>query len=641
MFESDKKSSLERLKKSLYSRNTVEEDAPRHSIHGEQVVVPESWEASETPEPLEAPPELSQRRRLAYKILFISSMAFLIVALGVAAYTLLGGGNFISVDNVDITISGPALVAGGEPLPLDVGVVNKNQTEMRLVDLIAEYPQGTKDPSDPSKDLTRVRISLGNIASQSITQKTLSSIMFGQEGDVRDIKFTAEYRTPDSNAIFYKEKIYHVTISSSPLLVSVDALDKVLGGAPFDVTITVSSNTTDTIKNLLMSLDYPFGFSVISSDPPATYSDNIWQIGDIAPGGKRVIKLHASATGQDGENKTIHVNVGIESTTNERQIATNIITQDHDLTIEKPFIGLDLTFDGQSSDLSTALGHSVHADIIWTNNSSSQITNAVITAKLSGNVLDQNSITVDDGGFYNSQDNTITWQAGRSQGLDTIAPGADGRMSFTVSSLKSSPGQSVINPQIIVSVSAQGSRVDETGASQSVNTAVTRSIKLVSNLALSSRLLFSQGSIKNTGFMPPHVGKPTTYTVIWTVTNTSNNITGARVTAVLPQYVSWTGTIDPSDADISYDQKTGSVVWNVGEVPRNADIGTGAKQVAFQVSLTPSANQVGSIPDIMSQSSISGTDVFTGAIVQNSTGSLSTRISTDLLYKPGDEIIQQ
>ncbi|HVU06430.1 MAG TPA: hypothetical protein VHE10_01410 [Candidatus Paceibacterota bacterium] len=639
MFESDKKSPLDRLKKGLYSRNVSQTEAPRHDIHAGGEAVPESWDR---PEDHSAEvPTLTSERRYAYKIVFVCSALFLFAALIIAAYTFLSGGNFVSVDNVDILVEGPATVSGGEELRLGVTVANKNQTAIQLVDLIAEYPDGTKDPADPSKDLTQTRVSMGDVDSQSVAQKSLSALLYGQEGDVKDIKFTAEYRTAGSNAIFFKEKVYHVTISSSPIVVAIDTLDKVLGGESFDMTITVSSNTASPVKDLLLSLDYPFGFSVVSSNPAAAYGDNTWRIGDLAPGSKRVITLRATASGTDGEEKAVHADVGIQSATNEREIATTIVTQDHTFIIEKPFLGVDLALDGNRADIASAAGRTVHADVLWTNNSASQITNARIVAKLSGPVLDRNSVTVSDGGYYDSLTDSVIWEAGRAGSLTTIAPGADGRVSFTVSSLLPSLGQSTSDPRITISVSAQGSRVDETGAPQSVNTAVSRAIRLVSNLSLSARAVHSQGPISNSGPVPPRVDQPTTYTVIWTVTNTSNTITGAKVTAVLPPYVTWTGTVSPADANISYDDQADTITWDVGDVPRNADVGSGAKQVAFQISLRPSANQSGMVPTLILQQAITGTDVFTSSSLKNTSPDLSTRITSDLFYKNGDETVQK
>src|SRR4051812_8738454 len=121
MFEPEKKSPLDRLQKGLYSRNVGSTEPPRHSIHGEQVRVSESWDKPEQDgsiPPEEAAP-VTPERRYAYRIIFICAALFLVATFGIAAYTFFGGGNFISADNVDIQISGPASVAGGDRLALD------------------------------------------------------------------------------------------------------------------------------------------------------------------------------------------------------------------------------------------------------------------------------------------------------------------------------------------------------------------------------------------------------------------------------------------------------------------------------------------------------------------------------------------
>ncbi len=639
MFESDKKSPLDRLKKALYSRRQTFNEPIRHDIHESQNTIPESWPGENNVEP-ERLSIISPARRRSYKLFFISALVFLGLAIIVGAYTFFGGRNFVSVDNIDILIEGPTSVAGGEPLNLGVSVLNKNATDIELVDLIVEYPPGSKDPLTSEKDIGRLRLSLGNIKSQSIAEKSLSSLMFGEEGEEKSIKFTAEYRTADSNAIFYKEKIYNVSVSSSPVLVSIDALDRVFGNQSTDISVTVASNTKAPIKNLLLSLEYPFGFSVISSNPISTYGKNVWRLGDLAPGAKKIITMKATTDGQDGEERTIHANIGIQSQSNEREIATNIISRAHTFTIERPFLGLDLTFDGNRSDLATEAGKNVRGEILWTNNSQNKITNTRIEAKLSGAVLDKNSVSVSDGGFYDSLTNTIVWEAGRVSGFDSMAPGEDGRISFSFRSTDASSGQPISNPIITVTVSGRGNRIDDSGSPHQIESGISRSVKLVSNLALSARSLRSGGPFQNTGPIPPRAEQATTYTIVWTVTNTSNIIIGARVSASLPAYMTWTGKISPENTDISYNPTGGIITWQVGEVPRNADIGSGAKQVAFQISLQPSIIQVGEAPQILSEAKIVGVDVFTGATLQNSAPTLSTRTTTDLLWKPGNEIVQ-
>jgi len=68
----------------------------------------------------------------------------------------------------------------------------------------------------------------------------------------------------------------------------------------------------------------------------------------------------------------------------------------------------------------------------------------------------------------------------------------------------------------------------------------------------------------NTGPVPPKVEQPTTYTVVWTVDNTSSAVGNAKVTATLPPHVKWLNETSPSGESVSYDQNSGLVTWEIG-----------------------------------------------------------------------------
>jgi hypothetical protein len=407
-----------------------------------------------------------------------------------------------------------------------------------------------------------------------------------------------------------------------------------LANQPTDVSVTVSSNSASPIRDLLLSLDYPFGFKITPGELKPAFGDNVWRIGDLAPGAKRTVSFKASVSGEDGEERVIHANVGIADQDNDREIATLVVSREKAFFIERPSLGIDLTFNGARGDLATQPGESIRADIAWTNNSSTRIDNARIEAKLSGNALDRRSISA-SGGLYNSANDTIVWEAGRASGLDSIAPGETGRVSFSFASIKAAAGQAVANPTINVSVSASGDRVDELGVSKDVATAVTGSVKLVSSLGVTARALYSSGAYINSGPIPPKVDQQTTYTIVWTVSNSSNSVSGTQVAGVLPQNVEWLGKWTPSDANLSYNSVGGQVTWLVGDLQPNG----GAKQVSFQVGLKPSLTQAGSAAELLGQTQVTGLDGFAGVTVRSTATSLTTRISTDLNYKPGDETV--
>jgi hypothetical protein len=634
MFESDKRSALERLKKGLYSRTDRFGESVRHDVHSTDASVPVSWEEEKKDVP---PPDLHPQIRLWYRRVLIGSLGFFVLALLVAGYTLLGGKTFVSVDNIDILIEGPASIAGGETLTLGATVYNKNATDMQLVDLIVEFPEGARDPSDQSKELTRERISVGDIRADEVAQKSVSAVLYGEAGAEKKIKFTAEYRTAGSNAIFFKEKYYTLSISSSPITLTLDALESVTAGTESAVKITVTSNTTSIIKDVLLALEYPFGWTLVSSLPRATYGDFVWRIADLAPGAKKTIIVRGIAEGQDGEERTIHAKVGIQSVTDEKEIATAIISESHTFALEKPFLSIDVPLNGvRIGDLSIEPGRLVRTDVIWTNNTPDKITNARIEVRLTGNALDRNSVSTDGDGYYDSRTNTIVWEGGRLEDLREMAPGATGRVGFSFYPVRS--GSDIQgNTSIVISVTASGSRPGSSGTNHSVETATSRTVKLVSNISLSARALRTQGSFTNTGPIPPQADKETTYTVAWTLTNTSNNISRAEVRATLPQGVRWTGVISPSDVALSYDDVTGEIVWNAGNI-----LGGGKglpKEVAFQIGLTPNVSEIGTVPELVGTASVTAVDDFTGVTLKNSSPVLTTRTMTDIFWKQGDETV--
>ena len=108
--------------------------------------------------------------------------------------------------------------------------------------------------------------------------------------------------------------------------------------------------------------------------------------------------------------------------------------------------------------------------------------------------------------------------------------------------------------------------------------------------------------------MPPKAEKETTYTVIWTVTNTSNKVKNAKVSAILPIYTKWLSKTAPDSEHISYNLQNSEIIWDLGDVPAGAGIDSPAREVAFQISFLPSVSQIGSTPVILSGAVLTGTD---------------------------------
>lgn len=625
---SDKPSSIERLRKNLYSRKGTQVGDIRHDVHIERTAeVQRDWSWPENQAPKMTPGKI-------YKGLLIFSLIVFVAALSFAAYTFFSGRTFISSDNVDVTVDGPVTVAGGDPVQLTVSVQNKNKTDIQLADLIVNFPAGAKDPSDMTKDLGQQLISLGSIKAGEVLQHPISVVFFGSQGAAEDIKFTIQYHTADSNAVFYKEKDVTINVGSSPISVAIQGLDTINSGEPTTLVFTVNSNSTNIIQNLALSLSYPFGWTTLSSNPAPSSGNNTWNIGDLPPGATTTISMTGTIDGEDGDQRTVSATVGTQSTTG-GGIAVAMASSDHTFTLEKPFLDATVSFstsDTGTGNYAVTAGKIINATIHWVNNSASRITDADIVASFSGDAFDPTSVNTDSG-YYNSQTDSIDWNGGRNSALSVINPGDSGDLHFSFASLPQ--GVVIGTPSMSVDVAAKGNRIDETNASEEVSTESIRQINIISNLSLSSRALRS-GVIQNGGVFPPHVNQATDYTIEWTAANTSNAVSGVVVTGTLPPYVSFTNNFVPAGANISYASTTGLVTWNVGTLAAGV-----TSQIDFQIALTPSANQAGSTPVLLQNTQITGTDDVANVTLQNSEPDLTTTLSSDPGWITGNDVVQR
>ena len=630
MFEQDKdkKDKIEGVKEALYSQNIDAVVARRrHELKPKVESVNTEW--SET--------DLKKESdfKFPFMKILVGAIIFFVLASGFALYKFFVGGNLISGDNIDIAVQGPISVAGGDTLPLNINVQNKNNVNLQVVELKIVYPDGTRSPDDLSAPLTRYDEVLGDINVGKSVSRLIKAVIFGEANTQQDIKINVEYRVPGSNAIFYKEKIYTVLISSSPINLTVTGVNEINSNQALDFVVEVSSNSLTVIKNMVLKVDYPFGFSFVSSSPNSASIDNsTWNIGDLAPGQKRNIKISGKVQGQDGEQRVFKFTVGTPDKLNSNSIGTTFSAYSSTVTIKKPFIGINLAINGNAaSEVAIQSGRQTRADIFWQNNLATQVYDAVIKIKLRGGILDKSSIQVQNG-FYNSTDNSITFDKTQSGKLASIAPGEGGNTSFTFSTFSSQTktGSAFMNPDIYMDVSVMGKRVQGSNVPQELLYSDSKDIKITSDMRIVSNGYRTNGPFENSGPIPPRVDQETTYTVIWTVANTLNDANNVKVTAQLPSYVKWNNLTSPSSEDISFDQSSSQVTWNIGNIGAGAGFTSPSREVSFQVSLTPSLSQAETTPTLVSNVVLSGMDTFANTALVANGADVTTDVKSDSQY---------
>jgi len=621
----NEKDRISRLRKKLYSRNGKVVSQRRRRLRPEQDSVEKAWAQPETKKVAPKPP---QKRRSLLGLFFIVSLLFFIGSAIFGSFYFFGEKNVVSADNIKIQIQGPTAVGGGDELELQISILNKNSTTLELADLLVEYPEGTRSPDNLGRELLRFRESLGDIAPGERVKKSVEAILFGEENTQKEIVVTIEYRVAGSNAIFFVEKSYQVTLSSSPVSVSVRSFDEVISGQEIDFSVVVSSNSSAPVENLVLQTEYPFGFSFIEADPQPQFSNSMWEIGDLKPEDEKTIHIKGVMTGQDDEERTFRFAVGVRDELDVKKLATTFVATNRGIIIQRPFVSTDLTLNNKREDSYVFKNEEkIQGEISWKNNLSEIVSDAQIEVHISGNSVDESSVLVERG-FYNSVTDTARWGKDTLPDFASLNPSQEGVIRFSFKT-KNISALGLRNPEIILDITVRGKRKGESNVPEQIESVLTRNILITSDLSLTPRLQYNSGSLSNSGPLPPEAEKETTYTVVWTVTNTANHVSGAKVTGILPSYVRWTGSFSPSGSNISFNPNNNQVTWNVGEVSQGVGTNISPKEVAFQIGLTPSLSQVGEIPSLVHTQTIAGFDQFTETQISYDVSPLTTRIQSE------------
>lgn len=639
-------SRIEDLKKSLYSRSAPDVRTRRKlHVSDTQSDLKHDWGALEEQAPEEAPVERHyEDRSLSFfvKILIVAAL-FCIVAVGVGAYLFLNGSSLISADNIDIRISGPVSIPGGEPVSFDIQSYNKNNVDLQNVDMEVDFPAGSTDPDDPTKELTVTHEFIGDLPAGSSTKQSAQAIIFGEENLQKQIVAIMTYKIKGSNALFTKQQTYDVLINSSPISVDVTSVKQITSGQEFDLNVELKSNSQQTLKSVLLKGQFPFGYTFTSSNVQGSSDHTTWVIGDIPPGGTKTITIKGKLVGEDTDIRAFHFTAGARSSTSPNIIGTQYMSVEQDISIEKPFIGLKVALDGNesTSDYIGSFNQPTRVTVEWVNNLTTTVSNVVLAVHLSGSAYDKFHVQPDLG-YFRSTDNTIIWNTQTNPELASVPAGGNGSVSFSVTptDLSATNGPAV-NPVVVFDASVSGDRSQETDVSQTLTAQSERTIKVSSNVSLTGRIVRTTGPFTNIGPIPPKAEQQTTYTVVWTIDNTSSAVNNAQVVATLPPYVAWLNTVSPSTENVTFATDTGTITWNVGNLAAYTGAAGQRRELSFQIGLTPSVNQIDTTPTLLNPATLTATDAFTGANLTSTQQYMTTSFSTDPTFVSGVETVVQ
>lgn len=603
------------------STGQVDRDTTRGILHRDKLKpIPDDWE---DPQPELHEDDVIHQKRIVqktfFKKIFIFACVFAVISAGAFIFSLFTGRARLSGENIQLTVNATTFADSGEEVNATVTIVNQNPVAMEFAKLIFKYPLGnTRDPN-ALKEITK---DLGTIGAGEMRNEVFPMQLFGEQGNEKDFSAMIEYRLAGSNAIFEKTAGAKLTLRSSIATIVVNAQNNMLSGQELPIKLTISGNASSVVSNAMVLGEFPDDCSVVRSDPAPTLDTNVWYLGDLPVSSQKEITIIAKCIGLTDSDKNIQFTVGVQDEKNERKIASVYTSASHLVKLTLPFIAVDVTVEGAVPGKKMSLPQNQISSIIvnWKNTLEIPVSDAQIALKLSGEAFDP-ALLQSAQGYFDSAIDTILWTSNESSDLKNVGPGATGEFRFTITP------RAGLEKTATLDFAASASGIITGGTAKTLAESSSVSIPISTNLQLITKTLYHSGPLKNSGPMPMQVGKKTTFTLVWQLSNTPNPASDVVVKTTLPTGVTWEDVVAPAAdrSSISYNTVTREIVWNAGSVP----VGQEAKTIAFTVGIIPVTGQIGGVPRLTNDISLSGIDTVIQSSLYQKKRFMETRLTGD------------
>jgi hypothetical protein len=428
------------------------------------------------------------------------------------------------------------------------------------------------------------------------------------------------FRPKNLKARYSVSTSFSTQIKSVPITFEFDLPSKIETGKELNFKLDYFSNVDLPLTDLRVQVDYPQSFEFFSSTPKSIEKTE-WEIPVLnkAEGGR--IEIQGKISGEIGKVEIFKARIGLLK---ENQF---IVLKEIEKGVEivKPSIFLRQEVNGNPQYVATP-GEWLHYTIYFKNIGDEEMKNLFLISKLEGEAFDFQTIKSDLGECKPGDDSVIfDWR--RVQKLQYLAPTDEGKVDFWIK-LKDDLGN-VKNPILKNKVFILQMREEF----------IT---KISSKIEVVQKGFYYDEVFGNSGPIPPRVGEPTTYTILWQVKNYYSDVKDVKVRAKLPEYVSLTGKIFPEEmaSKFSFDPNSREIVWSLGDLERGKGVFTPPLSIAFQIAFLPTESQKGQTPEIIGEIKISGEDTWTEKILEATSTPITTALSDDPQIKPEMGIVQ-
>jgi len=553
---------------------------------------------------------------LAHWRWYLVGVAVLAIGAIVVSFTMLRSSLFAN-ERTTATIIGPTDVASSETVTYSVHWANDNILGAKNLEVVVTFPGEFR--LDASQGMTvsgnTITAQVGDVKGHSSGDLKFSGKFYGSRGSLIYFDAVARFMPDGISGRYETPSRFGVTIVSSPLSFDLIAPQEVASGNEAEYVVSYKNGGDVAFQNLRLKLTYPDGFRFTWSDPALSDKGSIWTVGTLAPNAGGEIHVKGIVTGANNQSKNMKAEIGIlqgDGTFlgyDSKEQSTRIVVSP--LSITQKVNG--------KTDLSVSPGEMLSYQIDCVNSGDIGLRDVIVTMDVNANLLDMTQLSLDGKGSYDAQKGIITWKAADSPGLARLEPGQGGLIRFNV------PVRADIatGKGIVIRTTAKVDSPDIPFSSPSSKVIASNAldVRIGAGATLEALMAYNDSVFPGYGPLPPKVGQETGYAIKLRVTNFLNDLAGVKVTATIPTGVRYAGKKSPDSEAVSYNDRTGQLVWDIGTIQGG---GKTTRELTVQVALTPGPNLVNRQPALLQDAVLDGMDTFTKSLVNLHSGLVTT-----------------
>ncbi len=588
-------------------------------------------------------PDISQlevRRKKHWPIYLTASLLILgaLSAISWLGFIIFNPNSQFNDKSIKLDLQGQQSIASGDEVTYALQYKNIEKVNLKNLEIIFRYPAGFEFSSAEPKPTNSFNTAwqIGDLPKNGSGKIEIKGRIIGAVGSLKTIDATASFQPENFSSQFKETASFSSQITSSIIEIELDGPEQALLEKQITYKIKYRNSSDQDLSNIKIIANYPANFVFKSSDPKPSTEDsdarnlnNQWLIDKLEKRQEGEIEINGGYIKTADDNSgmaSLGVQIGFfdPATDNlelqqEKSISTKIIGKD---------LSLNLILNGSNQDQPINFGQTLTYSIVYKNLGQQDIDDLQISISLDSDVLDW--ATLEDKNAGKIEGKQITWNKDQISEFDLIRPLDERTLDLTIQ----------VKPANQINISKTNLQLQSyvTAAMQKIGDLDASDIKIESNKIISNintdielkvegRYFDDDNIAVGTGPLPPVVGQTTSFRVYWSLANSLHEVSDVKVTTVLPAGVDWVNKFLVKTGSLSYSSKERKVTWSISKIPANKTFDD--VNVWFDVSVTPTKEQVRKLIILTDQTNLTAFDRVTGSAISKDGKAITSNLEDD------------